>query len=267
MSEAGVKKYVIRLSNDERSALEALISKGKHPAATIVRARIVLKADVSEAGEGWSTEPNSALIVIEGPYRERANFTHNKWSNERRNQENPGNLRPQPYGLTPPNQIVIVCLAGERRGVAIVNRIEPKPLVPDSNDHTVFTIVAAPYHVAVPKGPERISVLNRSPLMPSSNRHDHFPALSRAPFRTLVRTRTQLTLVLCRLNVRPEKDPSRTPQKRIPSPAARATFSARQSLVPRPYDPHAMSAAMPISDMSTVISVVAGRSSHFGASR
>src|SRR5579863_2498362 len=54
MSEAGVKKYVVRLSNDERLALEALISKGKHPAATIGKARILLKADVSEAGEGWS---------------------------------------------------------------------------------------------------------------------------------------------------------------------------------------------------------------------
>ena len=54
MSEAGVKKYIVRLSDDERSALEALISKGQHPAARIVKARILLKADVSEAGEGWS---------------------------------------------------------------------------------------------------------------------------------------------------------------------------------------------------------------------
>lgn len=54
MSEVGVKKYIVCLSSDERSTLEALISKGKHPAATIVKARILLKADVSEAGEGWS---------------------------------------------------------------------------------------------------------------------------------------------------------------------------------------------------------------------
>jgi hypothetical protein len=54
MSEAVVKKYVVRLSKDERSTLEDLISKGKHPAATILKARVLLKADVSEAGEGWS---------------------------------------------------------------------------------------------------------------------------------------------------------------------------------------------------------------------
>ena len=54
MSEVTVKKYVVRLSKDERSALEELISKGEHPAATILKARVLLKADVSDAGEGWS---------------------------------------------------------------------------------------------------------------------------------------------------------------------------------------------------------------------
>jgi Homeodomain-like domain len=54
MSEVTVKKYVVRLSKDERSALEDLISKGKHPAATNLKARVLLKADVSDAGEGGS---------------------------------------------------------------------------------------------------------------------------------------------------------------------------------------------------------------------
>ena len=54
MSQAAVKKYVVRLSEEERAKLEALISTGKRPAATILKARILLKADVSAAGEGWS---------------------------------------------------------------------------------------------------------------------------------------------------------------------------------------------------------------------
>ena len=58
MSEVGVKKYVVRLSKDERSALEDLMSKGKHPAATILKARVLLKTDVSEAGESWSDSRN-----------------------------------------------------------------------------------------------------------------------------------------------------------------------------------------------------------------
>jgi Homeodomain-like domain len=34
--------------------LEAFIRTGKRPAAQVLKARILLKADVSEAGEGWS---------------------------------------------------------------------------------------------------------------------------------------------------------------------------------------------------------------------
>jgi hypothetical protein len=52
--EISVKKYVVRLSADEREHLDALIRKGKSPAQRLVKARILLKADVSEAGEGWS---------------------------------------------------------------------------------------------------------------------------------------------------------------------------------------------------------------------
>ena len=36
------------------AAYEAMIRKGENPAARLLKARILLKADVSEAGEGWS---------------------------------------------------------------------------------------------------------------------------------------------------------------------------------------------------------------------
>src|SRR3546814_13579881 len=52
--EISVKKYVVRLSGEEREQLEALISKGKSAAQRLLKARILLKADLSEAGEGWS---------------------------------------------------------------------------------------------------------------------------------------------------------------------------------------------------------------------
>jgi transposase len=52
--EIAVKRYVVRLSADEREQLEALIRKGKSPAQRLLKARILLKADASEAGEGWS---------------------------------------------------------------------------------------------------------------------------------------------------------------------------------------------------------------------
>src|SRR5262249_33489478 len=52
--EISVKKYVVRLSGEERERLETLIRKGKSPARWVLKARILLKADVSEAGKGWS---------------------------------------------------------------------------------------------------------------------------------------------------------------------------------------------------------------------
>jgi hypothetical protein len=45
---------VVRLSAEERERLEALRSKGKLPARRLMKALILLKADVSDAGEGWS---------------------------------------------------------------------------------------------------------------------------------------------------------------------------------------------------------------------
>ena len=52
--QISVKRYVVRLSGAEREQLEALLGKGKSPARQLLKARILLKADVSEAGEGWS---------------------------------------------------------------------------------------------------------------------------------------------------------------------------------------------------------------------
>ena len=52
--EISVKRYVVRLSGDEREQLEVLIRKGKSPAQRLLKARILLKADVSQAGDGWS---------------------------------------------------------------------------------------------------------------------------------------------------------------------------------------------------------------------
>jgi hypothetical protein len=49
-----VKRYVVRLSAEERQQLDAMIRKGKSPAHRLLKARILLKSDVSEDDEGWS---------------------------------------------------------------------------------------------------------------------------------------------------------------------------------------------------------------------
>ena len=52
--EISVKKYVVKLTGDERQHLHDLIRTGKRSAQQLMKARILLKAHTSDAGEGWS---------------------------------------------------------------------------------------------------------------------------------------------------------------------------------------------------------------------
>jgi hypothetical protein len=60
--EIAVKKYVVRLSADEREKLSEFIRSGKRSAQLLTKARILLKADVSDAGEGWSDSKIAAAL-------------------------------------------------------------------------------------------------------------------------------------------------------------------------------------------------------------
>ena len=60
--EIAVKKYVVRLTEEERDRLNELIRKGKRSAQLLTKARILLKADVSDAGEGWSDSAIAAAL-------------------------------------------------------------------------------------------------------------------------------------------------------------------------------------------------------------
>ena len=60
--EIAVKKYVVRLNADERERLSEFIRSGKRSAQLLTKARILLKADVSDAGEGWSDSKIAAAL-------------------------------------------------------------------------------------------------------------------------------------------------------------------------------------------------------------
>ena len=57
--DIAVKKYVVRLNAEERAYLDELIRKGKSPAQRLMKARILLKADVGEGGEGYGATAGS----------------------------------------------------------------------------------------------------------------------------------------------------------------------------------------------------------------
>ena len=69
--EVAVKKYVVRLSEEERARLDEFIRKGKRAGHLLTKARILLKADVSEAGDGWSdSRIDTSIATVERTRRQ-----------------------------------------------------------------------------------------------------------------------------------------------------------------------------------------------------
>ena len=61
-NKTAVKKYVVTLSAEEREQRATLIHTGKHPAQKLLKARILLKVDASDGGEGWSDSEIAAAL-------------------------------------------------------------------------------------------------------------------------------------------------------------------------------------------------------------
>ena len=55
-------KYIVQLSDEEREQLDALIQNGKHRARQLLKARILPKADASDAGAGWNDSQIAAAL-------------------------------------------------------------------------------------------------------------------------------------------------------------------------------------------------------------
>ncbi len=69
------KKYIVRLTPEERTALETLMSTGKAPARTLTHARILLKADCSGDGPAWPDHVISEALDVSLPTVQRVRQT------------------------------------------------------------------------------------------------------------------------------------------------------------------------------------------------
>ena len=65
------KKYIVRLTPEERTTLDTLISSGKAPARTQTHARILLKADCSPEGPAWPDRAISDALDVSLPTIQR----------------------------------------------------------------------------------------------------------------------------------------------------------------------------------------------------
>ena len=61
-ANASRPRVQLRTGQEERAQLDELIRKGKRSAQLLTKARILLKADVSDAGEGWSDSRIAAAL-------------------------------------------------------------------------------------------------------------------------------------------------------------------------------------------------------------
>ncbi len=59
-----MKKYIVKLSEEEREELQELIAKGQASARKLAHARILLKADSSEGGPGWNDQRIAEALEV-----------------------------------------------------------------------------------------------------------------------------------------------------------------------------------------------------------
>ncbi len=59
------KKYVVRLTEEERARLHTLVGRGSAPARRLTHARILLKANQGEAGPRWTDGAIAAALDID----------------------------------------------------------------------------------------------------------------------------------------------------------------------------------------------------------
>lgn len=57
-------KYVVRLSGEERRQLQSMVDEGSGSKETRQRARVLLKADESQEGPGWTDERTAEFAEV-----------------------------------------------------------------------------------------------------------------------------------------------------------------------------------------------------------
>ena len=106
------KKYVVKLSDTERERLNTLIHSGKHPARQLTKARILLKADASEAGEGWSDSRIAAALdsSIDTVARTRQQLVEEGFESVLTRKHSPASARPRIFdGAAEAKLIALAC--------------------------------------------------------------------------------------------------------------------------------------------------------------
>ena len=107
-----IKKYIVRLSSEEREQLSDFIRSGKRSAQLLTKARILLKADVSETGEGWSDGKIAEALdtSVANIERTRRQFMEDGFESALTHKYNPNSARPRIFdGAAEAKLIALAC--------------------------------------------------------------------------------------------------------------------------------------------------------------
>ena len=110
--QAAVKKYVVKLSDEERERLSTLIRTGKHRARQLMKARILLKADASEAGEGWSDSQIASALdtTVNTVARTRQRLVEQGFEAALTHKHSPASTRPRIFdGAAEAKLVALAC--------------------------------------------------------------------------------------------------------------------------------------------------------------
>jgi hypothetical protein len=118
--EIAVKKYVVRLSAGERAQLDELIRKGRRSAQLLTKARILLKADLSELGEGWSDSRIAAALdtSIATIERTRRQLVEEGFEAVLKRKYNPNSARPRIFDGVAEAKLIALTLSPAPEGFA-----------------------------------------------------------------------------------------------------------------------------------------------------
>ena len=118
--EIAVKKYVVRLSAEEHAQLDELIRKGKRSAQLLTKARILLKADISELGEGWSDSRIAAALdtSIATIERTRRQLVEEGFEAVLKRKYNPNSARPRIFDGVAEAKLIALTLSPAPEGFA-----------------------------------------------------------------------------------------------------------------------------------------------------
>jgi len=90
------KAWRVTLTDTERTVLHDLLRAGKAPARKLTHARILLKADESSGGPGWSDRAITEALEISGPTVERVRKRYVMEGTRRRAEPSPVQGPPPP---------------------------------------------------------------------------------------------------------------------------------------------------------------------------